>query len=264
MTTTLQTFTVTIRGETTTFVSAFPTLAEAYHALAAHERERAAEGKVSSAFVLDLMAAARARQLSAVQVAWVHLLASEATGHRPRAATKVSDLNLLPIVTMLHRAAEAQKQHPAIVLQVPTVIDGGGGGQLKLSLAGEKARQPNTVNLTDGLPYGESKFYGRIHLDGSVEKGRSWTPAIEDLLRRLAADPLHVAAQHGCATGVCCFCNRALSTKESRSAGYGPVCAAKFGLDWGQVSPEIEAQAEAAKVLPASTEPAPTTNELPF
>lgn len=32
----------------------------------------------------------------------------------------------------------------------------------------------------------------------------------------------------------CCFCGRDLDTAESISVGYGPVCAAKYGLPWGE------------------------------
>jgi len=35
---------------------------------------------------------------------------------------------------------------------------------------------------------------------------------------------------------VCCFCGRELDTAESISVGYGPVCADKHGLPWGEVA----------------------------
>ena len=31
----------------------------------------------------------------------------------------------------------------------------------------------------------------------------------------------------------CCFCNRALTDPRSESAGYGEVCASRYGLPWG-------------------------------
>lgn len=33
--------------------------------------------------------------------------------------------------------------------------------------------------------------------------------------------------------GRCCFCSHAIDTPESTTVGYGPVCAAKYGLPWG-------------------------------
>lgn len=35
-------------------------------------------------------------------------------------------------------------------------------------------------------------------------------------------------------SGNCCFCNRTLTTEESKVAGYGPDCAKRHGLPWGQ------------------------------
>jgi hypothetical protein len=36
----------------------------------------------------------------------------------------------------------------------------------------------------------------------------------------------------------CCFCGRQLETKESLAVGYGPICAGKWGLPWGDSSVE--------------------------
>lgn len=61
----------------------------------------------------------------------------------------------------------------------------------------------------------------------------------------IARDPSTVAQQHGVATGRCCFCGRLLSTAESRSAGYGPDCADRFGLPWGSTAVADEADEQA-------------------
>jgi hypothetical protein len=42
------------------------------------------------------------------------------------------------------------------------------------------------------------------------------------------------AAAFGKLVGRCCFCSHAIDTPESTAVGYGPVCASKFGLPWGQ------------------------------
>jgi len=47
-------------------------------------------------------------------------------------------------------------------------------------------------------------------------------------------DPTEGAKVQGRLTGACCFCQHELSTDESLSAGYGPVCAEHFGLPWGE------------------------------
>lgn len=66
-----------------------------------------------------------------------------------------------------------------------------------------------------------------------------------DALLAIAADPAKVAGQNGIATGTCAFCGRALSTRESRSVGYGPECAEKWGLPWGDTSVADAADAAA-------------------
>jgi hypothetical protein len=221
----LPTFTVTRKGEPLTFTSAFATLAEAYHALAAQQNR--------SEFADDLLAAARARKLSPKQVAWLHLLASDEYvfgGSRPDV---VPGLDLSAIVELMQHAFDAGKKFPRIVL------DG-----VVLKRAGSKSKHPGSVNITtdaDG-----DVWVGRINLDGTVTRGAGWNvDGVQAQLRKLAADPAKVIAQHGIATGTCCYCGLALSTAESRTAGYGPICAAKHGLPWGDTTAADEADAEA-------------------
>jgi hypothetical protein len=56
--------------------------------------------------------------------------------------------------------------------------------------------------------------------------------AVRDLARiirflgAISADPLAATVRYGHELGVCGMCGRALTNKESRDAGIGPVCAA--------------------------------------
>lgn len=73
---------------------------------------------------------------------------------------------------------------------------------------------------------------GRLRQDGGfVSSGIS----NEDLriLQTFDRDPADAARIYGIETSQCCFCGRELTTTESVSAGYGPICAGKFGLPWG-------------------------------
>lgn len=56
-------------------------------------------------------------------------------------------------------------------------------------------------------------------------------------LDRFLADPEGEAIRAGKLSGQCSFCKSPLSTPESVSAGYGPVCARHWGLPWGHKSP---------------------------
>ena len=193
---------------------------------------------LDNAFATSLVNAVESvRGPSNKQAAWVHKLATEAI--TPRAPRVELDVQLQPVVDMLQRAADAQKRAPTIVLERD-------GQRVQLRRAGERSSQPGSVNVTDGRPYGEAQWFGRISTDGQFRASDRCSPLVEQLLRDLAADPAKVAGQHGVATGSCCFCNRALSDKRSRTVGYGPICAGKFGLPWGDTS-AADAADQAAK-----------------
>lgn len=174
------------------------------------------------------------------QAAWAHKLATEAITPRPPRVEL--DANLRPVVDMLQRAADAQKRAPNIVLERD-------GQRVQLRLAGERSSQPGAVNVTDGRPYGQNQWFGRINPDGRFTASRTCTPVVRQLLLDLAADPAAVAGQHGVATGSCCFCGRDLSDKRSRSVGYGETCAGKYGLPWGDSSVADAADAAAKEAL---------------
>ena len=50
----------------------------------------------------------------------------------------------------------------------------------------------------------------------------------ESILARIAVDPAASSKLYGIELGVCGVCGRTLTNDESRAAGIGPVCAAKF------------------------------------
>lgn len=59
------------------------------------------------------------------------------------------------------------------------------------------------------------------------------------ILKQFCRDPEKWGALWGIRSGICCFCSRELTTKESCSAGYGPICAKRWGLPWGQIDPAV-------------------------
>lgn len=79
-----------------------------------------------------------------------------------------------------------------------------------------------------------SRSSGRPYVN--VWTGADWDYA-PGIARRLSAATVATADQaaaFGAAYERCVFCTRDLDTPESISVGYGPVCAAKFGLPWGK------------------------------
>jgi hypothetical protein len=236
----LPVLTVNVKGVPVTFTSAFSALADAWSALSKADRK-------SDFAVSLLLLAARERRLTPAQAAWIHKLATDAVSP-PAPRPTAEGLNLAPVVALMDKAAAAQKRLPKIELrtsQDPT------GTPVVLRQAGARSNAPGSVSITDGAPFGRNLYFGRINRDGTVTKGREWRGDVEALLHRLAVDPAAVAGQHGVATGICCFCGLLLSTAESRSVGYGPICAEKFGLPWGDTSVADAADAAAKEAAAA-------------
>ena len=54
-----------------------------------------------------------------------------------------------------------------------------------------------------------------------------------EVLRAILADIPGAAALYGKKVRKCSFCHRKLTTKASRTVGYGPKCAKDRDLPWG-------------------------------
>lgn len=63
--------------------------------------------------------------------------------------------------------------------------------------------------------------------------------------------------------GICQFCGRVLMTRESKFHGYGPVCAAKHGLPWGDVPGPTEVRGPASGLALVSMPPSQAALEAP-
>ena len=76
---------------------------------------------------------------------------------------------------------------------------------------------------------------------------------IDDFLRESGDPEAEIAGliREGQETGVCQFCGRELTNEESRGRGYGPVCAAKWNLPYGE---ECDGNAVHAGSNPDATE----------
>lgn len=131
----------------------------------------------------------------------------------------------------LFAAAQGKLKRPSI-----TIGFAGMARETTLSVAGPNAREPGTINVAEDAPFGQGAWFGRIRMDGTfAASGKVATPA--ELLAGLAAfaaNPAQVAAEYGRATGSCCFCSRRLTDDRSLDAGYGPTCAERYGLPWGE------------------------------
>lgn len=212
------THTITAKGDTIAFESPYDTTEEAVERL----RTALENGETKSDFARDLVTA---RHLSPKQESWVHRLATDIDLPAPTNEI-VGEDGLGAVVAMLDKAHDAMKW-PKVRLQLED------GEDVVLSRAGDKAKKPGSVNVTDGRPYGSNTWYGRINRDGTWSGGRGGVSmAVRELLEALADDPEGTVAEYGKATGNCSFCNRPLEDERSLEFGYGPVCAKHYGLHW--------------------------------
>ncbi|UMO76063.1 hypothetical protein [Planktothrix phage Pra-JY27] len=135
-----------------------------------------------------------------------------------------------PIVGLFRQARDKGLKRPKVWLRLSD------GTDVRLTVAGDSARHPGTVNVTDGKGFEDGTWFGRVGLDGTWQPSpRVAEPAtLYAALTCLAADPAKTAALHGQRTGSCAFCARGLDDARSIAVGYGPICAEKWGLPWGE------------------------------
>jgi hypothetical protein len=215
-----------------------------------------------SNFPRDLAGQFRAgRRLTETQLAWLHILAAEELERRRKdreretagRAAEAAEAAARPIlagldglVALFARAGEH--------LKAPALRLAAGGRPVVIARAGSGSRHAGQLLVTDGRPYGESRYYGRVDGSGAFVPGRDHDDAVLDLLRRLAADPAKIGAEQGQLSGRCCFCGQDLTTPESTAVGYGPVCARHWRLPWGKIVTDLTApQAVAARPRKART-----------
>lgn len=171
----------------------------------------------------------RKGKLSDKQWFWVDTLAARITAGPLEPATQ--EVGDFAGVVAFFAKAKQHLRYPRLRLQLPDCRP------LALALAGPGSSRAGWINMTDGRPFGQNLFYGRVSPAGHWEMGHAIDEvvgdAVAELLHRLAADPEQVASSYGKLTGCCCFCTSQLSDPKSTEVGYGPVCAKRWGLPWG-------------------------------
>ena len=158
--------------------------------------------------------------LSPKQVACIERWEDE--GSAPRPVTGGSTIALRNVAQMLSQAGEELKWPKFRLLTAD-------GQRVVLSLAGDRARFPGSINVTDGGRYPDNKWFGRISIEGDFDPSR--TPQdVVDTLKALDADPEAEWKVQGIRTGECGICGRELTDPVSVERGIGPVCASRVGL----------------------------------
>jgi len=171
-------------------------------------------------------------KLSEKQTSWVFKMIERALFGNAKPKQKETEEvgSFAGVIEIFNKAKESIK-YPKINLDVPD------GSPVQLSMAGPNAQQPGTINITDGRPYGQNNWYGRVTPDGSWGKSNKRLQGLSTLLKELSENPHLIAMRHGHKTNTCCFCNKVLSHPNSVAAGYGETCSKNWNLhsEWKNV-----------------------------
>lgn len=127
-----------------------------------------------------------------------------------------------PVIDLLATATKNGLKTPRLHIMV--------GGNKVIIKRVTRGRNEGAYYVTGA--YADDVYYGKISATGDAD-ARLRSSFLFEQLAQLAADPQGFAVRQGRETICCMFCGRQLDTTESRTVGYGPVCADKFGLPWG-------------------------------
>lgn len=193
-----------------------------------------------STFALELHSKASKHGLSHDQLVWAHTLAMKYIEKNDK--TKAKNTVKTPDITdaskisgYLKTALDSGIKRPKLRMVVRDseneIVT-----QVVLTLL-----EDGSVRITDKhISEYSSKFgvelkvyYGKLTTEGDLVGGRRCNGLLESL-QALAHDPEGTARLYGQITGQCCFCGRELTDKRSIAASYGPVCADRYGLSWGE------------------------------
>ncbi len=111
------------------------------------------------------------------------------------------------------------------------------GEDVVLSRCGEGSRTPGHINVTDGGPFGNNVYFGRITPEGHGHLRQPIPTEVLEILEAFNADPKGAVKTQGVRsrevtglkTGNCCCCGRELTDKTSVELGIGPICRDRWG-----------------------------------
>ncbi len=160
--------------------------------------------------------------ISAKQENVIRKIARNVSGTRTR-------LLLANITALVNLAASKDAKRIAIRLTV-----GNQGVVLRYSPKTNRIYINEAGNFEEGE---RGQTYGYVSLVDSElrlnDESSAFAADLTNALIAFNADPHKAGRLEGHATGRCCFCSIKLTTAESVHHGYGPICAERFGLPWG-------------------------------
>lgn len=80
--------------------------------------------------------------------------------------------------------------------------------------------------------------FGIIQPNGNFTFNGLLSPEMRAAIKKVNEDPFKAVIEFGHSSGSCSFCRRDLTDMRSVTVGYGPICAKRYALPWGNVSVE--------------------------
>lgn len=192
------------------------------------------DGTLTGEFPTSLVKQYRDRgTLSERQWPWIQKLANDVRSPKPE---PVDDIELLSILAMFDHARQTLKW-PKITVKLSEKVT------IRIALVGPRSPIPGSLRITNGKHFDKPgyRYYGRILPDGKLQRARDGTPeALIKILLKMNKNPQVFAFIYGQRFGHCCFCARELTDHRSVEAGYGPICAGKWGLQWGVPTGDVD------------------------
>ena len=159
------------------------------------------------------------------QLPWVQTLTQRAAEPPPEPVVYTT-VDFKPIQDLFDLASKSLKR---IKIKLQTAQ----GQAVVIHRAGAMSKYRDQILITDGAPFGQNKFFGRVDTTGEFFATGAATQEVCQLVKEFSENPADSAGRYGRLTGGCSFCNHGLKDQRSTQVGYGPVCAKRFGLFWG-------------------------------
>jgi hypothetical protein len=183
-------------------------------------------GQRDQAFAGSLIAGFnRFGKLSDKQLPWIDTLTQRAMAPKPAPVAYVT-VDFKAIQDLFDVASRTMKR-------IKVRLQATDGQAVVFNRAGPMSKYAGQIMITDGQPFGQNKFFGRVDVTGEFFATRSATQTVCELVKEFSEDPAQTAGRYGRLTGGCSFCSHGLKDERSTQVGYGPVCAKRFGLVWG-------------------------------
>lgn len=174
------------------------------------------------------------RTLSEPQQVWVGILVDRAVAvdqPKPAAQVAASDMNLVKLHELFDKAKSNHIVVPRLHMQMTD------GKKFTVSAAPATGKNPGAIYVQHN-----DKYYGKITREGRFEIPHyvERNPELEGRVAEVGENPSHAGKVHGHKLRWCMFCARELKTVDSLHYGYGPICAEKWELEWGEAKHRIE------------------------